>query len=581
MVHRVAALQLYALPLERAFGFALEGKRAVRRMTGHRTLVSVSPAAMREGVRVGMSVVEARARSAELEVREERPAEELRLLTGAAEVLLGFSPDVEIAEPDVLLVDIGPCLRLLGDRYGSEAEILGAMVAQLEAVGHRVAAALADDADTARTMALHVALRERAHKKKGPVAWPIAAVGQGAQAIAALPLAAIAWTDLREDPQAKRAQKLQSTRATLELLGVRTAGHLASFPADQVASRFQEAGVLLMERARAAHVRPLVRFTPAPDLIESIEPPGPMEDLEPILFLLKRLLDRLEARLCSRGLSASALELRFRVEPSRKTERLKVLLARPSRSAQTFHRLCRERVSGALAGAVVSVEVEVIDPVPEHGAQLDLFTAHAQRIEKVEELVARLQASLGEESVFSVELTDTHRPESAWVAKPFAIEQALAEIPLPPVSKKKRAPALVLGRKGKAEALPEADEELAVLGRQSELLPPQVSRDPRAWPKPIERKKEDEPLPPLPPRPLELFHTPESARLSGESLQWRGRRHRIAGVGRRERFECEWWRPNPLVREYVVVELEDGRRLWSYAEPGAGLEALWVHGIFD
>ncbi|MFO0725290.1 MAG: hypothetical protein U1E65_16020 [Myxococcota bacterium] len=578
---RVAALVLYALPLERAFGFACDGRRAVRRATGHRSLIAVSPQALREGVRVGMSVVEARARVAELEVREERPAEEHRLLAGAAEVLLGFSPDVEIAEPDVLLVDVGRSRRMLADRgLHTEAEILNAMVLALASFGHRAAAAMADDPDTARTLAQSLALKERLAQRKTKTEWPIAAPGAGAKAIGGLPLPAIAWTDLREDPEAKRAQKLDSTRATLELLGVHTPGHLASFPADQVASRFGEQGVLLMARARAERRRPLVPFVPATELVEGMDLPGPMEDLEPLLFVLKRLLDRLESRLYARGLSASALELRFRLEPSRKTEKLKVMLARPSRSAVTFHRLCRERVSGALSGAIAALEVEVIDPVPEHGAQLDLFTAHAQRIEKVEELVARLQASLGEDAVFSAELTDTHRPEAAWVARPFAIERALAEPPAP-MKKTKRAPVLVAGRMGKAEALPVADEQLSVLGQKSAAITAPEPKDPKSWPKPFERKKEDEALPPLPPRPFELFPTPEAAQLTAQGLRWRGRRHRVASVGRRERFDCEWWRPDPLVREYVVLELEDGRRLWSYAEPSAPADILWIHGIFD
>ena len=71
-------------------------------------------------------------------------------------------------------------------------------------------------------------------------------------------------------------------------------------------------------------------------------------------------------------------------------------------------------------------------------------------------------------------------------------------------------------------------------------------------------------------------------------ITWRGRRRKIARADGPERIFGEWWqRPRELqaVRDYFVVEDEQGERLWIYRS-GDGVDTatgshLWfVHGLF-
>jgi hypothetical protein len=166
------------------------------------------------------------------------------------------------------------------------------------------------------------------------------------------------------------------------------------------------------------------------------------------------------------------------------------------------------------------------------------------------------------------------------VARPFSIESAFAEPAVQARAKATRSTSTTpFARDLPREhfTLPPVEEGFLT----AEVRDPEPLRADRvrAWPKPIQRKKEDDPLPPLPPRPLMLLAAPEPAELDRERLWWRGLPHAVRDLGRRERFECEWWRASPLEREYSVIELEDGRRLWAFVsrqEPG-----IWVHGMFD
>jgi hypothetical protein len=338
------------------------------------------------------------------------------------------------------------------------------------------------------------------------------------------------------------------------------------------------------------------------ELIESYRFDSATEGFEPVLFVIKRLLDRLETRLLARGRAATALALRFVTDPNpdqdrsktskkrRGREQIEIPLARPMRSARTMLSLCREVIGGALSGAVWEVEIEAKLLVPEEGAQLDLFHQHARRIEEVEDLVTRLEVTLGEKAVFRAELRDTHRPEESWQPRPFEIARAFEPGPESGALRDKTRRAVhSLTRAMPREALPEVEDTWVVEPSAEEVAEPIEEQKPASraskrraqdWPKTVQRTIEQEPLPKLPARPLELLPEPERARLGATELLWREARLMVSGVRGRERFECEWWKDAPLDREYFIVEIEDGRRLWLFRTTSAS-EEVWVHGVFD
>ena len=639
MVSRIAAVHLYAHPLECVFEeeCIAQSPCAVRaEIKGRLFLIGLSDSARQAGLRPNMTQSEGKARLSDLRVRPRNAAREVERLHAAAELLLAFGPYVEVGPPNMLWVEIGRGRRELAHRLKEDSEeaIAKAIVESFKKVGHRVTVAIAPDPSTARTFAQHLAQqrwvtaesktpplrrRQRARgavvktkKNAKPAKVPTFVVVPEPRASAMLgrlPVDALLWTDKHEDPEGRIRARLQEVAASLKLLGVNDVARLASLPAAQVASRFGDAGAKLARRAAGGEDRPLRPFLPPDRLAESFDLAAVTDDLEPVLFILRRLFTRLEARLEARGLATTEVSLHFVTEPglteaidpnapkaqsSRRQVTVDLNLARPTRKTKTLLAVAREKLNGQLPGAVWTVEVEAQAPSRDRGSQLDLFNAYARRVENVSELISRLQAALGPQAVFSPKLEDTHRPEAAWSLTPFDIERAFAE---PATSKPKKiesrslaAPALEpIDRH--LYALPEVSESLSVTGAvndeaevaPSDALDALVKAD-RPWPKPVARHQEDEPLPPLPPRPLALFDPPEpisvlrSTGFDEGVLVWRGRRHHLVTLTGSEHLEAEWWTRRPIDRDYAVAELADGRRFWVFFDPEG---EAFVHGVFD
>lgn len=624
---RVAAVHLSSLPVESLFEDRERPVAVREEVRGQRVLVSVSDEARRRGIRPGMKESEGKARDLDLWVESRDISLEQSRLDHAAQLLFAYGPEVEIAPPDLLFVEIGRSRRAIAKKLKRRPEeltdrfIAESIEKVMERAGHRVTVAIAKDPDTARTFAEHLSrlryapppsqprLRRRAGRKppqkkhKAIVEAPrVAVVDDAPSQLAKLPLEAITWTDRRVDPDGVLQQHMRGAVSSLALLGVKDVGRFVGLPASQVNSRFGEAGAQMSRRARAEGARPLRAYHPPERTVETFELNAVTEDLEPILFVLKRLFGRLEDRLSARARAVRSLLVHFLVEPpmfsriendahrkrsSKHTETVELKFARATRRASTMLALARERMGASLPGAVLAVTVEAATAETDHGAQLDLFRNHQQRLEEVSELVGRLQAALGEGAIFSPTIADTHRPEAAWKTLPFDIEVALEEPPQekPVVREGPQLVAPLAEQGGAREHLPSVDAGLAVTSIPDTIDESETTLDAKpAWPKPIQRKPEDEPLPPLPPRPLELLAKPERIELSRESktedgvIRWRGRRYPVVHLGATERLEAEWWTQEPIARDYWVAEIADGRRLWLYAEPTG---AVFVHGIFD
>jgi nucleotidyltransferase/DNA polymerase involved in DNA repair len=658
---RIAAVHLHQLPFECAFEAHVQGPEdppcmgAVHQdVRGRGVLIDLSPEARRVGLLPGMTVIEGKARIPDLEVKDRNLDREKKRLESAAEILLGYGSLVEVAPPAFLFVEIGRSARVLEkmlegafERTSAlESKVADHIVRVLMRAGHRVSVAIAKDPDTARTLAAQLSaewrkkllstgpkdrvrssravLRKRSKKAakvvrakkqdrsedQAPPIEPkienlVVSAGHELASLARLPVEALLWTDALEDPEGAQREKMHAIHASLRVLGIHDVARLRTLSSAQIASRFGDAGALLMARALGKRERPLRPFAPPDRIIESQELEGPIEDLEPILFTLKRLFDRLEARLEARGAAAGALDLVFDVEPSldraiddeadrpessRHDVKMRLQLARPTRRAQAMLSLAREKLQNALPGAVRAIAIEVLSPSADRGAQLDLFSAYAKKVEEVSELVGRLQAALGEDAVFSPAVSDTHRPEAAWHMRPFEIERALDALKLEtPKRDKKKAPEVKQapnrGTLHPNEALPEVKGDLLVAEMPQntavsiEATLAALNEKKKSWPKPIARTIDDEPLPMLGSRPLELFTEPEPAVLKDpQVLVWRGERIPIVSLSGCERFETEWWTDKPLAREYVIAELADGRKLWLFFEPSG---ELFVHGAFD
>src|SRR5688500_10203926 len=98
---------------------------------------------------------------------------------------------------------------------------------------------------------------------------------------------------------------------TLRRWGLRTLGDLAGLPDDAVAARLGQAGVLWQKLARGEDPRPLVPALPEERFEQALDLEWPIEELEPLSFVLGRLMEPLSAHLERRDRGAAVLHVRL------------------------------------------------------------------------------------------------------------------------------------------------------------------------------------------------------------------------------------------------------------------------------
>jgi protein ImuB len=288
-----------------------------------------------------------------------------------------FSPYVDQIAPHTAVISIDGLAHL----FGSPREIAEAIARRAADLGLAANVAVANNPDLA------------VHGARGFSGVTVMEPGREA----GLPIALL-------DPREEIA-------LTLALWGIRTFGEFAALPENGVAERLGEEGVQLQRLARGAGSRPLAPSNPAPPFEESIELEYPLALLEPLAFLLGRLLHDLCARLESRGLAAHELKLTLALEGAGPYQHA-LRLPYPMRSAGTFLKLLSLDLEMHPPGApvtAVSLSAEAVNPrVVQHG----LFIPLAPEPQKLELTLARIAKLVGEGNAGSPELMDTHRPRA-------------------------------------------------------------------------------------------------------------------------------------------------------------------------
>jgi protein ImuB len=193
---------------------------------------------------------------------------------------------------------------------------------------------------------------------------------------------------------------------------LRTLGDLAALPPDDVAARLGQDGVRCQRLARGEDLAPLVPAVPEERFEQALDLEWPVEELEPLAFVLGRLLEPLEAHLERRGRGAAVLHVRlFLVKTSggaREVHERTLQLPTPIRDAlRTLALLDLE--SHPPAGPVDRVVVAV-DPTPARIVQFSLITRPLPSPEQLSTLMARLQALMGETRCGSPALVESWKP---------------------------------------------------------------------------------------------------------------------------------------------------------------------------
>jgi protein ImuB len=198
-------------------------------------------------------------------------------------------------------------------------------------------------------------------------------------------------------------------RETLERWGIRRLGELAALPPLGIAERLGPEGLRLRELARGEAERKLRPLEDPLRFEDEIELDYPVELLEPLAFLLARLMTTIATSLATRALATNELRLRLKLE-SRAAHECTLRLPVPSLDTKAFLKLLQLDLEAHPPAAPVVHIWMAMNPVKPQAAQNGLFVPLAPEPVKLELTLARIQAVVGEGRAGTPELLDTHRP---------------------------------------------------------------------------------------------------------------------------------------------------------------------------
>ncbi len=342
-----------------------------------------------------------------------------------------FSPCVEDSACDTALLD----LRGMASLFGSIHNISRALSERAIALGLQANVAIASNPDAAL-----LAVR-------GFRGITVIPAGKEAEQLGLLPVEVL-FSDRLEGEEKQSADSLLET---LHRWGIRNLRALAALPEIALSERLGQQGLHLQQLARGEASRTLVPIEAPLRFEEAVELEHPILLLEPLAFLLNRLLEQLCARLGSRALATQELRLtlalstdigiadeekvmwgqppsavRRSAAPLRSGRQIKFMRTLhfpvPMLDPKVFLKLLQLDLSAHPPGApIIKIHLSA-EPARPRSAQGGLFLPPSPEPEKLELTLARIAGMVGEQKVGALELLDTHHPEG------FRMRRFVAEV---------------------------------------------------------------------------------------------------------------------------------------------------------
>jgi protein ImuB len=395
---------------------------------------AVNESASRMGIAPGMTKAQAELCS-ELTLRPRSLLQESVAHAVLLDCAQSFSPRVEGAAADTAILDLAGMESL----FGKLPEIACDLFRRSAGLGLDVNVAVASNPDAAVLAA------------RGFSGVTVIPLGQEAEFLGSLPVEVL-FADRgegkegqgkkKEDEQQKESNRLL---ATFERWGVRHLNTLATLPEVELSERLGQEGLRLQQLARGAASRTLVPVEAPAVFEEAVELEYPIVLLEPLAFLLNRLLEQVCARLTSRALATQELRLTLELEnltgadpqcdtfgiPSESDESCNAVqlseqhfvsgrqskfcrtlrLPLPMLDSKLFLKLLQLDLNAHPPGAPIVKIHLAAEPARPRSAQGGLFLPPSPEPEKLELTLARIAGLVGESRVGSPELLDTHRAE--------------------------------------------------------------------------------------------------------------------------------------------------------------------------
>ncbi len=359
-------------------------------------VIAANEVAQRIGIELGM----ARTLAEEFEnvmIRPRSRAQEKAAHAALLDLGWSVSPRVEDTALDTIVLDLSGLSTL----FGTEESVARQLAERASELGLTANVAVASN--------LQVAI----HAARGFAGVTRIASSEEAKRLGCLPVSVLG-------PCAE-------TLETLECWGVRTCGDLAALPVLSLSERLGQEGVQLHAWARGAGNRSMVLAEPGTCFEEGIELDDSVEELDPLAFLLNRLLQQLCARLKARSLAFQAIHLRFELDLSGKNERQiqneypraenktgiyekTLTLPLPMLDGKMLLNLLRLKLQEDPPASPIQKIRMIAEPSRPRSMQKGLFQPVFPDPEKLELTITKLAHLVGHSNIGSPQLVDTHHP---------------------------------------------------------------------------------------------------------------------------------------------------------------------------
>ena len=300
--------------------------------------------------------------------------------------------------------DFSPRVEMHGDRTVTlDISGLGSLIGDSRSIGEELRRAAADAG-----LLVHIAIAATstaaillANARAGLTVVPR---GEEAKALAPLPLRMLA---VARSPKPEVDQ--------FSRWGLRTLGDLAGLPSDELFARLGQEGLRWQRSARGEDARPLVADQTTEPFEESLDLEWPIDALEPLSFVLARLLEPLCDRLEQRDRGAVVLHITLTLVTREMHER-SIELPAPMRDARVLRTLALLDLESNPPPAAIDRVTVRVDVAEGRVLQFGLF-ARALPTDTLTTLMARLGALMGSDRAGAPSLVDTYRPGAFAMAK--------------------------------------------------------------------------------------------------------------------------------------------------------------------
>ncbi len=319
--------------------------------------------------------------------------------------------------------------------------------------------------------------------------------------------------------------------AGLRRLGLERIGQLAATPRGPLARRFGNGLLTRLDQALGRVREPIQPVLPPETIAIRRTFIEPLSTAEAFVTVILVLVGEACTLLEQRGEGVRRLDLVFeRVDGTAQVVRIGT--SRPVRDVRHLARLLDERIEVVNPGPGVEamrVVLPLVEPLAFTQGSGGLAPDGTDEAD-LSELIDRLVNRLGPDKVYRLQTVESDVPERS-------------------------------------------QQPVSIHAQQHQAVPPASS-----WPRPVRLLERPEPVETLAMMP---DHPPKA-------FTWRRVRHRVVRADGPERITGEWWRRSAelvAVRDYWIVENQDGRRFWLFrqgdgVDPTTGGLAWFLHGFF-